>query len=84
MRVYRALRELSDRFFTLRGERANMNCERVNEQIPECLAGRLEKAEREKVIDHLETCAGCRNELAELGVVWRGMERWPFLSSLSP
>lgn len=51
-----------------------MNCERVKEQIPECLAGRLEKAEREKVIEHLETCAGCRNELAELGVVWRGME----------
>ncbi len=51
-----------------------MNCERVKEQIPECLAGRLEKAEREKVIEHLETCAGCRNELAELGAVWRSME----------
>ena len=51
-----------------------MNCERVKEQIPECLAGRLEKAAREKVIEHLETCAGCRNELAELGSVWRGME----------
>ncbi len=51
-----------------------MICERVKEQIPECLAGRLEKAEREKVIEHLETCAGCRNELAELGAVWRGME----------
>ena len=51
-----------------------MICERVKEQIPECLAGRLEKAEREKVIEHLETCAGCRNELAELGAVRRGME----------
>ncbi|HWC95520.1 MAG TPA: HEAT repeat domain-containing protein [Candidatus Sulfopaludibacter sp.] len=51
-----------------------MNCERIKEQIPECLAGRLEKVEREKVIEHLETCSGCRNELAELGVVWRGME----------
>jgi hypothetical protein len=51
-----------------------MICERVKEQIPECLAGRLEKAEREKVIEHLETCAGCRNELAELGVVWRSLE----------
>ena len=51
-----------------------MNCERVKEQIPECLAGRLEKAAREKVIEHLETCAGCRNELAELGAVWRSME----------
>ena len=51
-----------------------MICERVKEQIPECLAGRLEKAEREKVIEHLETCAGCRNELAELGAVWRSLE----------
>lgn len=51
-----------------------MNCERVKEQIPECLAGRLDKAEREKVIEHLETCAGCRGELADLGSVWRGLE----------
>jgi len=51
-----------------------MICERVKEQIPECLAGRLDKAEREKVIEHLETCAGCRSELAELGAVWRSME----------
>ncbi|SPE34692.1 Anti-ECFsigma factor, ChrR [Candidatus Sulfopaludibacter sp. SbA3] len=51
-----------------------MNCERVKEQIPECLAGHLEKVEREKVIEHLETCAGCRNELAELGAVWRSLD----------
>lgn len=51
-----------------------MMCERVREQIPECLAGKLEKAERERVIEHLEMCSGCRNELAELGIVWRGLE----------
>jgi hypothetical protein len=51
-----------------------MMCERVREQIPECLAGKLDKAERERVIAHLETCSGCRNELAELGIVWRGLE----------
>ncbi len=51
-----------------------MNCERVKEQIPECLAGHLDKLEREKLIEHLETCAACRNELAELGAVWRSME----------
>jgi hypothetical protein len=51
-----------------------MTCERVREQIPECLAGRLEKAARESVIEHMETCSGCRNELAELGIVWRGLE----------
>jgi hypothetical protein len=51
-----------------------MICERVREQIPECLAGRLDKAGRERVIEHLETCSGCRAELAELGVVWRRLE----------
>lgn len=51
-----------------------MMCERVREQLPECLAGKLDKAERERVIGHLETCSGCRNELAELGIVWRGLE----------
>jgi hypothetical protein len=49
-------------------------CERVREQLPECLAGKLDKAERERVIGHLETCSGCRNELTELGIVWRGLE----------
>jgi hypothetical protein len=51
-----------------------MMCERVREQIPECLAGKLDKAERERVIEHLEMCSGCRGELAELGIVWRGLE----------
>ncbi len=54
-----------------------MMCERVREQIPECLAGKLDKAERERVIGHLETCSGCRAELAELGIVWRGLENMP-------
>jgi HEAT repeat protein/putative zinc finger protein len=51
-----------------------MICERCREQIPECLAGRLDKNAREKVIEHMETCSACRAELAELGVVWRGLE----------
>jgi hypothetical protein len=51
-----------------------MNCERVREQIPEVLAGRLAGAARERLIEHLDTCAGCRAEVADLGVVWRGME----------
>jgi anti-sigma factor RsiW len=51
-----------------------MTCERIREQFPACLAGRLDPAAREKVIEHLETCSACRAEMAELGVVWRGME----------
>jgi len=56
-----------------------MICDRMREQIPECLAGRLDPAAREKVIDHLDTCSACRAEMAELGVVWRGLEAMPEL-----
>ena len=51
-----------------------MNCERIREQLPECLAGKLDKSTRDAVIEHLETCSGCRAELAQLGVVWRALE----------
>src|SRR6266568_3441911 len=51
-----------------------MNCERIREQIPEALAGQLDKAAREALVEHLETCAACRTEVAELNAVWRGLE----------
>jgi hypothetical protein len=51
-----------------------MNCEKIREQIPECLAGRLDKAAREKLVEHLETCAACRTEVAELNAVWRALD----------
>jgi hypothetical protein len=51
-----------------------MICDRIREQIPEVLAGRLDAAARENLIDHLETCSACRAEVAELGVVWRGLD----------
>ena len=54
-----------------------MICERVREQIPECLAGRLNHAARERLVAHLETCPACRAELAELNAVWRGMGSLP-------
>jgi len=51
-----------------------MNCERMREQIPECLAGRLDREARERLVEHLEGCAGCRTEVAELNAVWRAMD----------
>jgi len=54
-----------------------MSCERFREQIPDCLAGRLEAGAREQLIAHLEICSGCRAEMAELGTVWRGLESLP-------
>lgn len=61
-----------------------MNCEKIREQIPECLAGRLDKAARETVVEHLETCAGCRAEVAELNAVWRGMETLKLANAPAP
>lgn len=54
-----------------------MSCERFREQIPECLAGRLDSTAREKLIAHLEICSTCRADMAEMGVVWRGLESLP-------
>jgi hypothetical protein len=54
-----------------------MTCERVREQMPECIAGRLDKAAREYLIEHLETCSACRAEFSELCTVWRGLESLP-------
>ena len=38
------------------------------------LAGGLDKAAREALVEHLEGCANCRTEVAELNAVWRGLE----------
>jgi len=54
-----------------------MSCERFREQIPECLAGRLESGARERLIAHLDVCSACRADVAEMGVVWRGLESLP-------
>src|SRR2546430_10723837 len=60
----------------LRAERGKsiMSCQRFREQIPECLGGRLDREAREKLVEHLEGCAGCRAEVAEMNAVWRAME----------
>ena len=51
-----------------------MICDRMREQIPDILAGRLDPTARGKVMDHLEACSGCRSEMAGLGIVWRGLD----------
>lgn len=61
-----------------------MNCERIREQIPECLAGRLDAAARERLVEHLEGCSGCRTEVAELNAVWRAMESLKSVKETAP
>jgi len=34
----------------------------------------MDKAARERLVEHLENCAGCRAEVAELNAVWRAMD----------
>jgi len=34
----------------------------------------LDAGTREKLVEHLESCSGCRTEMAELNAVWRAME----------
>ncbi len=52
-------------------------CDRIQEQIADLLAGRLEPIARENLIDHLETCSACRKDVADLGVVWRALDAMP-------
>ena len=54
-----------------------MSCDKFREEIPQCLAGRLESEEREELIAHLEVCSACRADMAEIGTVWRGLESLP-------
>lgn len=56
-----------------------MSCERFREQIPECLAGRLDPAARDRLMAHLEGCSACRADMADMGAVWRGLESLPRL-----
>jgi hypothetical protein len=54
-----------------------MSCERFREQIPDCLAGTLAAAARERLMAHVEACSACRADMAEMGAVWRGLESLP-------
>ena len=51
-----------------------MICKRVKEQIPEYLSGGIEEIARARLLEHLDGCAACREEVAKLDTVWRKME----------
>ncbi len=54
-----------------------MICDRIREQMADYLAGRLDRAGRERVDAHLRSCAACAEEFEELGKVWNDMENIP-------
>lgn len=39
-----------------------MNCEEVRERLEEYMQGEVEGDESQEITDHLEACAGCRDE----------------------
>ncbi len=41
-----------------------MNCEKMNEYIPQLLAQSLDREEEKDVLNHLMNCENCRQELA--------------------
>lgn len=51
-----------------------MICERVKEQIPEYLSGALPEQARTKLLNHLDSCSGCREEIARLDTVWQSLD----------
>jgi hypothetical protein len=51
-----------------------MNCERIREQIPEAVSGQLDASARDAFVEHLESCAACRAEVAQLNAISRGLD----------
>jgi len=54
-----------------------MNCEHVRESLPAYLDGEVEEGQRELLLDHLRSCAACREEQKSLESVWTKMGALP-------
>ncbi len=54
-----------------------MQCWQVSEFLTAHIADELPEAERQEVLAHLETCQGCRAELAGLQKTWNLLTRLP-------
>ncbi len=53
-----------------------MGCENMRTNIPLLLAEELSPDENCRLLDHVEGCTRCRQEMEELGKAWRLMDRW--------
>jgi hypothetical protein len=53
-----------------------MNCELIKANLPSLLAEELPADERNRMLRHLEECAVCRQEMAELEKTWALMGQW--------
>ena len=59
-----------------------MSCEKIQEQIPEFVAGNLSPEEGETVQRHCNGCVSCREELRKQGILLRGLKG--FYQNFSP
>jgi protein-disulfide isomerase len=54
-----------------------MHCDEAREAIADKLAGTLAAASEPRLREHLEECAACRDELAELESIWANLGQIP-------
>src|SRR5215813_8109540 len=54
-----------------------LTCHKVQELVPEYLAGQLGAAELRALQSHLQTCQNCTAEVAEVAQVWDLLGHWP-------
>lgn len=52
------------------------DCENIKTNIPSLLADELSRDESDRMLRHMEECAQCRNEMAELEKTWKLMDQW--------
>ncbi len=53
-----------------------MDCENIKTNIPSLLADELSRDDSDRMLRHMEECAQCRNEMAELEKTWKLMDQW--------
>ncbi len=53
-----------------------MGCENIKTNIPSFLADELSPDESKEMLNHMEECTQCRQEIEELGKTWNLMDRW--------
>ena len=54
-----------------------MNCEKINELIPDYISGNLDSKTRMHIENHLEECANCKQAINEVELVWSKLAEIP-------
>jgi len=60
-----------------REEKIEMRCHRIQKRLAAYQDGEIGEKARERIATHLEGCPACRSAYAELGLLWRSLEKIP-------